>query len=395
MIVRISTTAAVALWSVVWSNVVRAQVAPEITVVEEGYNVVAKIPCIGCPFVYQDTSKGENKGWASRHDQNSLLLNISLPYDSAYISINNAPLYSGRQNLPLIHSNQVLSDLSASSLSDIISTGQLDASTQLPTSGGVSFGVSYRISLQDIKLSTSTFTATSPKSSSTPSPPPLKAKLLHLDIFEIHSALTTPPTAYPLDRKEQKILELVLLQTPLLSALSPSPAYILHSAKLIPRPHAIKIPASQQTMHYLSWDAYGRKGTPTHFLSRVAVGFANWISSGFLAILLFVLGVVVLFVGIALVCTFGWGFWRGEYESAQVGKRRRGATLGGGGNGAASNGAGGGWRPRSGTAGRTDLERGRRGTVGASAAAAAGRFLSAEELGLGGRGRVVGVGKTD
>lgn len=113
-----------------------------------------------------------------------------------------------------------------------------------------------------------------------------------------------------------------------------------------------------------------------------------------MAILLFVLGTVVVFVGIALVCTFGWGFWRGEYESAQVGKRRRGATLGTASNGASGGGNAGGWRPRSGT-GRADLERGRRGTVGASAAAAAGRFLSADELGIGKKGRVVGVGKTD
>ncbi|CAI6332761.1 unnamed protein product [Periconia digitata] len=385
----------VALWTL-WGNVaqvVRAQVAPEITVVEDGYNVVAMIPCVGCPLVYQDTSKGKNKGWSTRQDQNSLLLNVSIPYDSAHISINDAPLYSGRQNLPLIHSSQVVSDLSSTTLSEIITTHQLSSSIPLTTTSSIAFGISYRMSLQDLALSP----AKPKKSKSNYDPPlPLSAKLLHFDIFEIHSSLTVPPTAYPLDRKEQKILQLILLQNPLYSALSPSPTYTLHDAKLIPRPHAIKPPANQKTMHYLSWDAFGRKGTPTHFLSRIAVGFAEWIASGIVAVLIFVVGIVVVFVGGVLLCSFGRSFWRGEYESAQVGKRRRGATLGAGAAAAAAGngGANAGWRPRSGT-GRSDLERGRRGTVGATAAAAAGRFLSADELGIGGRGRVVGVGKND
>ncbi|KAF2643988.1 hypothetical protein P280DRAFT_466696, partial [Massarina eburnea CBS 473.64] len=215
-----------------------AAIAPEITVVEEGYGVVVKMPCVGCPFLYQDTSLGEDAEWRERSDGNSLLLNISLPYDSAHITINNAPLYSGRQNLPLIYANQVLSDLSTSSLTEIIASGQLEATNQLTTSGGGSFGLSYRQTLQDV--------TTSQGASG------LEVKVFHFDVFGLYSDLTTPPTKYPMDRKEQKILEILLLQRPLLSAADPAPTYEILSAKLIPRPHAR--PATQRTMHFLSWD---------------------------------------------------------------------------------------------------------------------------------------------
>jgi hypothetical protein len=48
-------------------------VAPEITVIEEGFNVVAKIPCVGCPFLFQDTSKGKDEAWSQREDRNALV----------------------------------------------------------------------------------------------------------------------------------------------------------------------------------------------------------------------------------------------------------------------------------------------------------------------------------
>jgi hypothetical protein len=52
---------------------VAAEVAPEITTVAEGYNVIAKIPCIGCPFLHQDTSQGSDAPWAQRKDDNALV----------------------------------------------------------------------------------------------------------------------------------------------------------------------------------------------------------------------------------------------------------------------------------------------------------------------------------
>lgn len=50
-----------------------AGVAPEITTVADGYNLIAKLPCIGCAFLYQDTSKGENEAWTERKDDNALV----------------------------------------------------------------------------------------------------------------------------------------------------------------------------------------------------------------------------------------------------------------------------------------------------------------------------------
>lgn len=52
---------------------ISAEVAPEIIPVIEGYNVIAKLPCIGCPYLYQDTSKGSNEPWTERNDKNALV----------------------------------------------------------------------------------------------------------------------------------------------------------------------------------------------------------------------------------------------------------------------------------------------------------------------------------
>jgi hypothetical protein len=52
-----------------------AKVAPEITIVSEGYNIIAKLPCVGCPFLYQDTSDGQNGPWKTRSDENALVWN--------------------------------------------------------------------------------------------------------------------------------------------------------------------------------------------------------------------------------------------------------------------------------------------------------------------------------
>jgi hypothetical protein len=53
--------------------VASAEVAPEVTVVEDGYNYIAKLPCAGCPFLFQDTSEGSNEPWSEREDDNALV----------------------------------------------------------------------------------------------------------------------------------------------------------------------------------------------------------------------------------------------------------------------------------------------------------------------------------
>jgi hypothetical protein len=56
-------------------EIAMAEVAPEITTVTEGYNFIAKIPCVGCPFLHQDTSKGirSDEPWTERKDENALV----------------------------------------------------------------------------------------------------------------------------------------------------------------------------------------------------------------------------------------------------------------------------------------------------------------------------------
>ena len=50
-----------------------AKIAPEITTAAEGYNVIAKVPCVGCAFLYHDTSKGKDEPWLQRKDENALV----------------------------------------------------------------------------------------------------------------------------------------------------------------------------------------------------------------------------------------------------------------------------------------------------------------------------------
>ncbi|KAL1592764.1 hypothetical protein SLS60_011180 [Paraconiothyrium brasiliense] len=325
---------------------VSAEVAPEITVVEEGYNYIAKLPCPGCPFLFQDTSEGSNEPWTERKDDNALLLNISLPYDSAFLTINNSPLYSGTHILPLIHANQVVQDFSTDALSEALSSGQLEASHETNLGGGF-FGLSYRHSLRSVQTSTA-----------------LNALLFQFDVVALHSDLTTPALQYRLNDPGQKMLEVLLLQRPILSAGDPAHSFEILNVKLVPRADLTHL----RTMHFLSWDANGEKGTFSHAISSFMTSFIAFLSSGFWTLFGFIMAVIVVFIVVCLMCVFGWEFWKDDYEKAQRGKQRRKSSVKGG---------------------RVDVETG--------AGKIKGRFKSAEELGLGvaSRGQVVGMGKSD
>jgi hypothetical protein len=260
------------------------------------------------------------------------LLNISLPYDSAYLSINNAALLSPSKILPRINANQVLLDTSVDDISKAVETYQLD------TLGHVNFGLSYRYSLRRLTDSS--------------------ALLFHFDIFEAWSDLPDPALTVKLDDVRQKVLEVVLLQRPLHSAGDMSNAYEIVRAGLVPRPSSSS-KAKLHTMHYHDWDDHGEKGTPSHLVSKASDSFVEYIASGMWSLFIFIMALIALFVLLCLFCIFGCGLGQDEYESAQHGKRRS-----------------------SGKGSRNDVERGK------------GKFLSAEELGIRG-GRVVGVGKAD
>lgn len=189
-----------------------------------------------------------------------------------------------------------------------------------------------------------------------------QARVFTFDVFEAWTDLVAPATTIKLDDAKQKVLEVVLLERPIMSPGDVLGGYEIVRAVLVPRSESMaSAKAKIKTMHFHEWDAHGQKGTPSHLISKTSDASMAWITSGVASLFLFILAVIALFVVLCLFLVFGCGCCDGdEYERAQSGKRR-----GGGG-------------------GFADLERGK------------GRFLSAEELGLvRGQGRVVGVGKKD
>lgn len=274
------------------------------------------------------------------------LLNISLPYDSAFLAVNNAPLYSGNRVLPLIYANQVVQDFSNDQLLTARDAGQLEASHESNLGGG-SFGISYRHSLGHVKTRN------------------IAALLFHFDVIELHSDLKSPALRFKLADAAQKMLEVLLIQKSLLSAADPSPTFEILSVKLVPRASL----SHERKMHFLAWDTYGQKGTPSHALSYATSSLTDFVSSSFWALLGSVMASIIVLIVVVLMCVLGWEFWKGDYEKAQQGKRRKSSAKNG----------------------RMDVE------TGASAGRMEGRFKSAEELGLGlaSRGQVVGMEKGD
>jgi hypothetical protein len=258
------------------------------------------------------------------------LLNISLPFDSTSLNINNAPLLTPSTVLPRIYASQVLLDTASSTLSELVENNSLDN----PGSGF--FGLSYAYSLRKLQGS--------------------QALVFHFDVLEVWTDLLEPAMTFKLSDEKQKMLELVLLQRPLLSPGDVSRAYEIVRVELVQRP---KVGGKRKvkTMWFQEWDVHGQKGTPGHLVAKASDASMTWITSGVWSLVLFILAVIGLFVVLCLFCIFGFGGFGGdEYERAQHGKKR---------------GMG------------TDAEKGK------------GRFLSAEELGLRSGAKIVGVGKSD
>lgn len=268
-------------------------------------------------------------------------MNISLPYDSTFIAINNARLYPTSSNLPIVYANQVLSDISADDLANLVSLNQLEASHEISLGGGF-FGLSYRYDIRAL--------------------PKTAAVLFQLDITELHSDLTETPIKYELKDKEQKMIQLLLLQRPVYAPQGP-PTFEIIKAGLVSRsqPPLSGSPRTQRVMHFRDWDEFGHKGTPTHFFSNWGSALIDYLDSGVWALFVFFLAIIALFVVVCLFCIFGCDMCQDDYEKAQSGKAR-------------------GERRRK---SKGDLETGK--VV----------FRSAEELGLMGRGKVVGLGKSD
>ncbi|KAF2000965.1 hypothetical protein P154DRAFT_191681 [Amniculicola lignicola CBS 123094] len=339
------------------STYVRADIAPEITALQEGYGYIAKFPCLECPFLFQDTSKGQKEPWTERRDDNSLLLNITLPYGPPSVHINGRQIWPSSSILPPIYAPQVLHDISTTDLDFVISSGQLEASHETMSGGGF-FGLSYRVSIHRVKTSEDT------------------ALLLRFDIFAIHTDLTTPPKSFKLEAPGQRQVEILLLPKPLFSALDPALSYEIVKVDLAHRPNPY--PAIRdhkevvQEMFFSTQDMFGVKGTPSHFTNSLFSHLIDYLNGGVFATLIFLVAVMALFVVVCLFCIFGCNWWKDDY---QVSQHRKRGSIG-----------------RSG-----DIEMGSRngGGRGSISGRTKGRFKTVEELGLLGRGRVVGVGKSD
>ncbi|KAJ4993179.1 hypothetical protein SVAN01_01154 [Stagonosporopsis vannaccii] len=317
---------------------VSAQVVPEITTLAEGFNYIIKLPCVDCPFLYQDTSEGENGPWVDRVDDNALLLNISLAYDATHLSINNAPFLTPSNPSPRIHATQILQDYPSSALDNAVSASTLDTTGPL-------LGLSYGTSLHSIVNST--------------------ALVFRFNIFSLHFALTSPPIIIPLEARTQQVIELVFLPRPLQSPADTGAGWEIISAALREREKK----GSKRRMHIVmfdEWDEYGRKGSPGHLVSSSSRGVVKYAASGFWGASMVVLGALVLFVGGVVTCVMGWERYGGEYERAQGSKGDDGRRSGSKGSGS--------W---------TDVEK------------AKGRFLKPGQLTVSGSGTVTGVGKSD
>lgn len=284
------------------------------------------------------------------------LLNISLPYSSPILEINSAalpilPISQPLTTLPRIHAPQILLDTSDTHITSLIDSNQLNSP------GAPSLGLSYTFSTQRLESSTT-------------------AILFTFDIFETYSSLFSPALTTPLSSPQQQTLQLILLQRPLISAGDAPQVYQIIRAELTSRPSS-----SPKVIHKapflftspsLSPSSYQTTSNPfIYILNILPTPLLTYISSGAWALFAFIISVIALFVVLCLFCIFACG--KGEYEAAQRGKRRRSGRGSWSGNAAG------------------DVEKGNRDGIGF----AKGRFLSAEELGLRGGGRLVGVGKSD
>jgi hypothetical protein len=315
---------------------VSAEIAPEVTTLAEGYNYIAKLPCIDCPYLYRDTSNGENGPWTDRIDENALLLNISLPLDASHLSINNAPLLSGSSSLPRIYASQVLQDYSTSDLHSRIDNDDLDTA-------GPSFGLSYGTSVSHVTNST--------------------ALVYRFNIFSLHFTLPEQAaTTIMLSSSRQKVLELVLLPRPLHSAGDAGSGWEIIAIRLSPREKKGS-KRRMRMMMFEDWDEFGRRGSPAHFLSSGSSGVVRYAKSGVWSLSFTILGAMVAFVVLVLGVVYAVEKYSGEYSQARQGKGRRSASKGSGS-----------W---------TDVE------------AAKGKFSSAGDLGARVGGSAAGVEKSD
>lgn len=270
-------------------------------------------------------------------------MNVSIPYSSNTIFINQAQIWPQTSTRPHVYANQVLLDISPADLQTIISSGQLSTSHEAGHGGGAGgfFGLSYRQSLRPI--------------------PKHQALVFQFDVVDIFSDQPNPPFTQALNDPEQEFVQMIILEKSVMSAFDPVPSFEIVKADLVPRKQNVprQLP---ELMSFNDWDAFGRKGTLSHFFSSLGSWMLEFMTNSTLGLFFFMLGVVMLFVVVCIIVIFGCDPCADEYEQAQHGKSSGKKSR----------------RQHSG-----DVETGGL------------RFKTPEELGLLGKGRVVGIGKRD
>jgi hypothetical protein len=186
-------------------------------------------------------------------NQTTQLLNISLPFDSAALNINTAPLLTPSPILPRIYASQILLDTPSSALAELVESNSLEAA------GSGFFGLSYAYSLRKLRGS--------------------QALVFHFDVVEAWTELLEPAATFQLNHEKQKVLQVVLLQRPMFSPGDLSQAYEIVRCGLVEREQMSK-KSKVKTMRFHDWDVHGHKGTPAHMVSKASDASLEWITSG-------------------------------------------------------------------------------------------------------------------
>ncbi|OCK78891.1 hypothetical protein K432DRAFT_426936 [Lepidopterella palustris CBS 459.81] len=277
--------------------------APDITVVQEGFSLIAKLPCISCPFFMPHPGKEHKTYWSKDLRDNVLLLNITMTPQSNYLLINGQKIYPLPSELPKIYASQRSGDISIHDLRRMIENEELDFNEKYEVNQ-VEFGISYDYALFTLAGSS--------------------AIVLHFDVIGLFKDLPDEKVSLALDIPQQQLLEVVLLQKPIISALEP-PTFEIVRADLVPRDeaainHTGSARPGHTIMQFLDWDDFGRKGSFSHGLLYGGHSFALFFDSDWIIMIIAISSMIAAAFAIYAIYQLCLTFYRDDYEYAQQGK---------------------------------------------------------------------------
>ncbi|KAH6625377.1 hypothetical protein C7974DRAFT_425060 [Boeremia exigua] len=256
---------------------------PAITTLAEGYHYIAKLPCINCPYLYQDATEGEDGHWIDRVDDNALLFNISLASTATHLLLNNASLLTPSPSPPLITAPQVL-----------LSPPNTPPFTPFP--------LSYSTTLHHLPNTTSL--------------------VFRFNVYALHPPSLPPIT---LDASAQPVLEVLLMPQLLLSP-ADGVMWVIGNVRLAEREKK----GSQRPVRVVmmsEWDGDGRKGSLGHW----GRGWGRWVwavaSSGVLGLGVVVLSALAVFVAGVVACVTGWERYGAQGGEGLAAKGKEGRDV--------------------------------------------------------------------